>query len=112
MSGSNSKSKPQRGHTGRASINYSKGTKMKILKFNTGREYSAEGQRIVAMQLDNGHVIMVDIDRHIDILFPVGVELTQTDIMQAYDHGWHVFPESIDMSYGDYYDIVRQLARV
>ena len=66
---------------------------MKILKFNTGREYSEHGQRIVAMQLDNGHVIMVDIDRHIDILFPVGVELTQTDIMQAYDHGGMYSPK-------------------
>jgi hypothetical protein len=32
--------------------------------------------------------------------------------MQAYDHGWHVFPESIDMSYGDYYDIVRELQKL
>jgi hypothetical protein len=82
---------------------------MKILKFNTQREYTADGQRIVATQLDNGHVIMVDIDRHVDILFPVGVELTQADIMQAYDHGWQKFPNDIDMSYADYYDIVRQL---
>jgi hypothetical protein len=85
---------------------------MKTLQFNTKREYTTDGQRIAATQLDSGHVVMVDIDRHIDILFPVGVELTQTDIMQAYDHGWHVFPESIDMSYGDYYDIVRELQKL
>ena len=85
---------------------------MKILKFNTGREYSADGQRIVAMQLDNGHVVMVDIDRHVDILFPLGVGLNQAEIMQAYDHGWQIFPENIDMSYGDYYDIVRALTDV
>lgn len=85
---------------------------MKTLKFNTKREYSANGQRIAAAQLDNGHVIMVDIDRHVDILFPLGVELTQVDIMQAYDHGWQKFPHDIDMSYGDYYDIVRELQKL
>lgn len=85
---------------------------MKILKFNTQRGYTPDGQRIAATQLESGHVIMVDIDRHVDILFPVGVELTQTDIMQAYDHGWQKFPNDIDMSYGDYYDIVRQLQKL
>jgi hypothetical protein len=85
---------------------------MKILKFNTQRGYTTDGQRIAATQLESGHVVMVDIDRHVDILFPVGVELTQADIMQAYDHGWQKFPNDIDMSYGDYYDIVRQLQKL
>jgi hypothetical protein len=82
---------------------------MQTLKFNTGRDYTKYGQRIAAMQLDNGHVIMVDIDRHVDILFPLGVELTQTDIMQAYDHGWQKFPYDIDMTYADYYVLTEQL---
>jgi len=83
---------------------------MKTLKFNTGRKYSEHGQRIVATQLESGHIVLIDLDRHIDAMLPAGVEFNQADIMQAYDHSWYVFPNEIDMSYGDYYDIVRELA--
>ena len=82
---------------------------MQTLKFNTDRGYTKYGQRIAAMQLDNGHVIMVDIDRHVDILFPLGVGLNQAEIMQAYDHGWQKFPNEIDMSSVDYYVLLVQL---
>ena len=82
---------------------------MQTLKFNTGREYSPHGQRIVATQLDNGHIILVDLDRHIDLMLLAGVDFNQADIMQAYDHAWTIFPESINMSYSEYYDIVREL---
>jgi hypothetical protein len=35
------------------------------LKFNTGRTYSAAGQRIAATLLDNGDIVFLDIDRSI-----------------------------------------------
>lgn len=82
---------------------------MQVLKFNTNREYSKNGQRIIATQLDNGHIIMVDLDRHIDIMLLAGVDFNQADIMQAYDRAWTTFPENINMSYSEYYDIVREL---
>jgi len=82
---------------------------MQTLKFNTGREYSANGQRVIATLLDTGNIIMVDIDRHIDLMLLAGVDFNQADIMQAYDHAWTTFPENIGMSYSEYYDIVREL---
>ena len=82
---------------------------MQTLKFNTGREYSAHGQRVIATQLDDGHIILVDIDRHIDLMLLAGVGFNQREIMQAYDHAWQTFPENINMSYSEYYDIVREL---
>jgi len=82
---------------------------MQTLKFNTGREYSANGQRIIATLLDNGHIIVIDLDRHIDIMLLAGVGFNEREIMQAYDHAWTTFPESINMSYSEYYDIVREL---
>lgn len=85
---------------------------MKTLKFNTGREYSANGQRIAATQLETGQIILMDIDRHIDAMLPAGVEFNQADIMRFYDLGAYVFPNEIDMPYGDYYDIARQLADI
>jgi hypothetical protein len=82
---------------------------MITLQFNTGREYSQYGQRIMATQLDTGHIIMVDLDRHIDLMLLAGVGFNQREIMQAYDHAWTTFPEKINMSYSEYYDIVREL---
>jgi hypothetical protein len=82
---------------------------MKTLKFNTGRDYSKHGQRVIATQLDNGHIILVDLDRHIDLMLLAGVGFDQLEIMQAYDHAWQTYPEKIGMSYSEYYDIVREL---
>jgi hypothetical protein len=82
---------------------------MQTLGFNTGRTYTECGQRIAATQLESGHIIMVDIDRHIDVMLPAQVEFTQADIMWAYDLSMYVFPREIDLSYGDYYEIVREL---
>ena len=56
----------------------------KIISFNTGRQYSDQGQRIAAAK-HNGVVIMVDVDRHIDCAFP-GIQLDRKSIMQAYDY--------------------------
>lgn len=85
---------------------------MQTLKFNTKREYSANGQRVIATQLDNGHIILVDLDRHIDLMLLAGVGFNQIEIMQAYDHAWTTFPENINMSYSEYYDIVRELQKL
>jgi len=82
---------------------------MQILKFNTGREYTEHGQRIVATQLETGHIVLVDLDRHIDLMLQAGVDFNQADILQAYDHAWYAFPEDIGLSYSEYYDVVRQL---
>jgi hypothetical protein len=85
---------------------------MKTLTFNTGRQYTQHGQRIVATQLESGHIVMLDIDRHIDVMLPSQVDFTKTDIIWAYDLSMYVFPSEIDMSYGDYYEIVNQLREV
>jgi len=82
---------------------------MITLKFNTGREYSANGQRVIATLLDTGNIVLLDIDRHIDLMLLAGVGFNEREIMQAYDHAWTTFPESINMSYSEYYDIVREL---
>ena len=82
---------------------------MITLQFNTGREYSAHGQRVIATLLDTGNIIMIDIDRHIDLMLLAGVGFNQREIMQAYDHAWQTFPENIGMAYTEYYDIVREL---
>jgi hypothetical protein len=82
---------------------------MKTLTFNTGREYSQHGQRIAATQLESGHIVILDIDRHIDVIFPIGVELTQSDIMWAYDRNMYTTPHAIDLPYGEYSDIVESL---
>ena len=82
---------------------------MQILKFNTGREYTEHGQRIIATQLDTGNIVLVDLDRHIDLMLQAGVDFNQADILQAYDHAWYTFPNEIGMSYGDYYQLIDQL---
>ena len=55
----------------------------KIISFNTGRQYSNQGQRIAAA-VHNGVVIMVDIDRGIDYALPAAA-LDRNSIMAAYD---------------------------
>jgi len=55
----------------------------KIISFNTGRQYSDQGQRIAAAK-HNGIVIMVDIDRGIDYALPAAA-LNRNSIMAAYD---------------------------
>jgi hypothetical protein len=81
-----------------------------MIKFNTGREYTEHGQRIAAQRDDDtGTIILVDLDRHIDMMLPAGVELTQSDVMWAYDLHMQVFPSEVGMNYADYYAIVGQL---
>ena len=66
-----------------------------ILKFNTGREYTANGQRIAAALQDNGDIVFVDVDRQIDGVISAGAltcedvlafgYFTQRGIMESYD---------------------------
>jgi len=55
-----------------------------ILKFNTGRSYTAHGQRIAAIAVDGG-VFMNDQDRGLDYFFP-DCNLSQNEIMRRYDN--------------------------
>jgi hypothetical protein len=57
---------------------------MNILKFNTGRTYTAAGQRIAAAVVD-GRIAFLDLDRGIDGILAEGVEFTCTAILRAYD---------------------------
>lgn len=52
---------------------------MKTLAFNTGRTYTAQGQRIAAALLDNGNIVFNDIDRTISGTIDAG-GLTLEDI--------------------------------
>jgi hypothetical protein len=82
---------------------------MKILAFQSGRDYTEHGQRIAATQLESGHIVMLDIDRHIDYILPAQVDFTQRGIMWAYDNNMSVTPHELDLDYSDYYEIVNQL---
>ena len=55
-----------------------------ILKFNTGRSYTAHGQRIAAISVDGG-VFMQDRDRDVHYFFP-GCALERNEIMRRYDN--------------------------
>ena len=59
---------------------------MKTIYWNTGRGYSAHGQRMAATQLADGRVQFVDIDRGIDHVTKYECELTRTAVMRAYDN--------------------------
>jgi hypothetical protein len=68
---------------------------MTIIKFNTGREYTKNGQRIAASLQDSGDIVFVDVDRQIDgVIRANGLTLedvlafgyfTQRGIMESYD---------------------------
>jgi hypothetical protein len=57
-----------------------------MLTFNTGRKYSAKGQRIAAAVVD-GRTYFVDADRCIDGVFTAPVALTESKVLAAYDRG-------------------------
>jgi hypothetical protein len=79
------------------------------ITFNTGRHYSEHGQRIAAQRLDCGHIILVDIDRHIDYIFTDLTPFTQRGIMLDYDNNVTITPDAAGISYDDYYVVVNQL---
>ena len=82
---------------------------LNIIAFQTGREYTENGQRIAATQLDSGHIVMLDIDRQIDYILPAQVDFNQRGIMWAYDNNMSVTPHELDLDYSEYYEIVNQL---
>ena len=57
------------------------------ISFNTGRHYSANGQRIAATKLECGRVLFIDIDRDITYATAEPCELTPRAVMNAYDYG-------------------------
>jgi hypothetical protein len=57
----------------------------RLISFNTGRMYGAAGQRIAATKLDDGRVAFVDVDRDLEYVILGEPELTQFDVMFAYD---------------------------
>lgn len=61
---------------------------MKTISFNTGRKYTAFGQRIVATLHDDGVVTFMDHDRKISGEYHrPGVAFTQAGVMSMYDSG-------------------------
>ena len=64
---------------------------MKTISFNTKRTYSDKGQRIACAMLNDGTVIMLDIDRGLDYAFPSNIygdnQLSKTRVMDLYDWG-------------------------
>ena len=73
----------------------------KIISFNTGRQYSDNGQRIAAA-IHNGVVIMVDIDRGIDYALPAAA-LDRNSIIDAYDNpALHTWINTRELFNGDY----------
>lgn len=86
--------------------------KMSTLSFNSGRTYTEYGQRIAAHKLKSGEIIMLDIDRGIDYLFPSTIEFTKRDIMQAYDNNNNIYPYEIDLDIGTYYSLLSQLREI
>jgi hypothetical protein len=82
---------------------------MTTIAFNTGRLYTDHGQRIAAQRLESGAILMVDIDRGIDYLLPIGTQLKQNEVMYSYDCGDVIYPLDIGMDYADYYALVKNL---
>lgn len=62
---------------------------MKTIHFNTGRRYTAYGQRITATLHDDGIVTYYDHDRmvHGSFVMPQHCRLDQTEVMHWYDSG-------------------------
>lgn len=83
---------------------------MQRIEFNTGREYTKEGQRITAEIIDTKtcsifedettHLVrMIDHSRGLDYLYEMS-ELTEHNVMRAYDGGSCLsYSRSADGSY-------------
>ena len=78
----------------------------RLISFNTGRMYGAAGQRIAATKLDDGRVIFVDIDRGLSYVILGEPELTEFDVMFAYDRNMGASPY---IAIPDHYDRDRVL---
>lgn len=73
---------------------------MKRIQFNTGRLYQRDGQRITAVEDENGETWFRDHSRMIDgVLTNNPNSLTQSNVMHFYDHGCYelrIVPAEID----------------
>lgn len=86
------------------------------IAFNTGRQYSAEGQRIVAQVLEieivggvpTYHFAFADLDRHIYGRAICFGEFLQKNIMASYDAGTYQSTWS-DADFQDAHDYYREL---
>lgn len=73
---------------------------MERIQFNTGRYYTEQGQRIVAVKHEN-IIYFNDIDRGIDGMFAApddmfgAVELNQFVVMSRYDHNSYDWPHNV-----------------
>lgn len=87
-----------------------------VIRFNTGRMYGASGQRIAATKLADGRVFFVDVSRGLDYVTDEPCELTECDIMRAYDSGtctapfWSMSGASAELTH-DALDALRAAAR-
>lgn len=61
------------------------------IRFNTGRKYTAHGQRITATLHDDGIVTFFDHDRmvHGEFALPLHCRLNDVEVMHHYDNGLH-----------------------
>jgi len=71
------------------------------IAFNTGRPYSADGQRIAAGQLDDGRVLFVDLDRRLSYATATPCELEPAASMRAYDANDTIDVYMVDISASD-----------
>jgi hypothetical protein len=88
---------------------------MTILKFNTGRTYTVNGQRIAAALQDNGDIVFVDVDRHLEgTIRANGLTrqevidfggFTQRGVMESYDRNEYTCAYDLD----DDFAVARQL---
>jgi hypothetical protein len=62
---------------------------MQTIHFNTGRLYTANGQRVTATLHEDGTVTFFDHDRMIDGQFTLGLhcQFNQVEVMHWYDSG-------------------------
>jgi hypothetical protein len=79
---------------------------MTILKFNTGRTYTTNGQRIAAALQENGDIVFVDVDRRIEgtirangltrqEIIDFGF-FTQRGVLQSYDENQYTCAYDLD----------------
>lgn len=62
---------------------------MQTIRFNTGRKYTAHGQRIVATLHDDGIVTFMDHDRQVcgEFRLELHCQFNQIEVMHWYDSG-------------------------
>lgn len=73
-------------------------TNYQTVTFNTGRQYSAEGQPIsAAFDPETGTIAFVDFGRLIEGVIRNRTKITKALVMAAYDAGAYEMPSARDM---------------